>query len=63
MKKHNFIFACLLILTGISHAQVKDGISFSPGSIDAKKLTLNGIPVLKGPSVLLDTGKLVWGAN
>ena len=63
MKKYNFIFTCLLILTGISHAQVRDGISFNPGSIDAKEFTLNGILVLKGPSVLLDTSKLVWGAS
>ena len=63
MNKYSFIFVFLLIMTGISNSQKKNHISFLPGSIDASEFNLNGIPVLKGPSVLLDTAKLVWGAS
>ncbi len=63
MKEINFFLTGIIVLTGFSCVQVNDGTILTPGSIDATETIFEDIPVLKGPSVLLDTGKLVWGAS
>ncbi len=52
-------FAFILIRAGFSQSDLK----FYPQPVQATLDTLNGIPVLRGPSVLLDENKLIWGAS
>ena len=63
MKRRSLLFTVSILTAFIACSQNMKSPVFIPAPIDAKLVKENEIKLLKGPSVLIDDNKLVWGAS
>lgn len=63
MKRISVLFCVSFLIAFSAFSQNMKGPVFSPAPIDAKLVKEKDIQLLRGPSVLIDDNKLVWGAS